>query len=628
MKMFLMNGLISNEMMQALCWTLLHSLWQGLVLAIIAALIIMITRKSAPALRYNLLSVLFILFIVATAFTFIQQINITNSGQPETVWKAPVTGSVSNTYIIPGYTSVSEAAQPGLAENIVQYFNEHASLIVAIWFILFLAKLLRILSNIGYVQRIRHYKTSEPPPYWKQRIMEMAKDLRVRRSIQLLESAIIRVPVVVGLLKPVILLPLGILSNLPPEQVEAVLLHELAHIRRKDYLVNLLQSFAEVVYFFNPAVLWISSLIRQERENCCDDVAISQLKNKKQFIHALVAFQEYAMHPSNNNTAIAFAGRKNYLLNRVKRIIYNENKKLNAMEKGFFILSIVAISLVGLVSMKQSPAEQKESSFSILPVTNPSDAVPDPHMERTDTVPAPVEFKDLNAITNKDENGETRTITATVKNGKKYKLVMKNDNSLELFVNDKKIPASEMDTYQPVIDEMEQAVEFRQKKEIEKMKKAQGEQSEKLLKLDAERMELMRKLATIDEERAKLSSEYMRKFKDHEWENAAEMNLHYDNLWKSRQESLNDEFFHFPMELKLNSEDLLHQQLLNESFNKFNTDQLFQQENNELFERQLLQENFNQFNLDQLNQNENNTSRFPRLGMPRPLRGCRSRPGR
>jgi hypothetical protein len=256
--------------------------------------------------------------------------------------------------------------------------------------------------------------------------------------------------------------------------------------------------------------------------------------------------------------------------------------------------------------MKQSPAEQKESSFSILPVTNPSDAVPDPHMERTDTVPAPVEFKDLNAITNKDENGETRTITATVKNGKKYKLVMKNDNSLELFVNDKKIPASEMDTYQPVIDEMEQAVEFRQKKEIEKMKKAQGEQSEKLLKLDAERMELMRKLATIDEERAKLSSEYMRKFKDHEWENAAEMNLHYDNLWKSRQESLNDEFFHFPMELKLNSEDLLHQQLLNESFNKFNTDQLFQQENNELFERQLLQENFNQFNMDQLNQNENN----------------------
>ena len=115
----------------------------------------------------------------------------------------------------------------------------------------------------------------------------------------LLESAIVKVPVVIGLLKPVILLPLGLLSNLPPDQVEAVLLHELAHIRRKDYLVNLLQSFAEVVFFFNPALLWISSLMREERENCCDDVAISHIKNKKQFIHALVAFQEYAMHHPN-----------------------------------------------------------------------------------------------------------------------------------------------------------------------------------------------------------------------------------------------------------------------------------------------------------------------------------------
>ena len=162
-----------------------------------------------------------------------------------------------------------------------------------------------------------------------------------------------------------------------------------------------------------------------------------------------------------------------------------------------------------------------------------------------------------------------------------------------LFVNDKKIPAGELDNYQTLIDEMEQAVEFRQKKDIEKMKKAQGEQSDKLIKLDAERMELMRKLATLDEERAKLNSEYMRKFKDHEWENAAEMNLHYDNLWKLRQRSLNDEFFNFPLELKLNSEDLLHKQLSNESFDKFNAEQLFQSENNEILQRHLLDENFN-----------------------------------
>jgi beta-lactamase regulating signal transducer with metallopeptidase domain len=83
------------------------------------------------------------------------------------------------------------------------------------------------------------------------------------------------------------------LTTLPASEIEAILLHELAHIRRRDYLVNLLQSFSDIIFFFNPAVLWLSSLIRDERENCCDDIAIGEVKNKKQFIHALLSFQEY-----------------------------------------------------------------------------------------------------------------------------------------------------------------------------------------------------------------------------------------------------------------------------------------------------------------------------------------------
>jgi beta-lactamase regulating signal transducer with metallopeptidase domain len=119
----------------------------------------------------------------------------------------------------------------------------------------------------------------------------------------------------------------------------------------------MLQSFAETIFFFNPAVLWISSLLREERENCCDDIAISRTQDKKLFIHALVAFQEYSMQ-TNKGTVVAFNGGKKILLNRVKRIIYNENKKLNAMEKGIFIFSIVATSFIGLVSMKQTPPQK------------------------------------------------------------------------------------------------------------------------------------------------------------------------------------------------------------------------------------------------------------------------------
>src|SRR4030095_11498069 len=95
-----------------------------------------------------------------------------------------------------------------------------------------------------------------------------------------LQSSLTKVPVVIGHLKPVILFPIGILNSLPQNEVEAILLHELAHIARNDFLINLLQQFTEIIFFFNPAVIWVSSCIKSERENCCDDIAISVTQDK------------------------------------------------------------------------------------------------------------------------------------------------------------------------------------------------------------------------------------------------------------------------------------------------------------------------------------------------------------
>ena len=602
MKVPLMNWLISDQMMQALCWTLLHSIWQGLLLAIVAALIITVTRKSPPSLRYNLLTGLFILFIVTTGFSFMRQVSLAKKDQPGKNWIATITDPVSSAANIHGNTIISATARPAYFETMVQFFNENATLIVAVWFILFSAKLVRILSNIGYVQHIRHHRVTEPPFYWRQRLIELAQELHIHRSILLLESAIIKVPMVAGLLKPVILIPLGLLSNLPHDQVEAVLLHELAHIRRKDYLVNLLQNLAEVIFFFNPAILWISSLMREERENCCDDVAISRIKNKKQFIHALVAFQEYAMQESNKSTAIAFAGRKNYLLNRVRRIIYSENKKLNAMEKGFFIFSIVAIGLVSFVSVKQSPVQIKQSATDALPVAKVLDVAPAVSQnEPADTIPEPVEFTNLSYVINNDD-GETRTITAADKNGKRYKIVTRDDGPKELYVNDKKIPAGEMDRYKKLIAAMEQAIAIRQKKDMEKMKKDQQEQSAKMMQLDAERLQLIQKLGALDNEKAKLNYENRKEFKDHEWENAAKLNLFNEQLLKMHRENLSEELFNesnsnndelLQQKINLNVDNILQKQLLNEKLQTLQLDQMLQNEHNQVFQKQLLNEKMN-----------------------------------
>jgi bla regulator protein BlaR1 len=572
MHMLFINGLLSDKIIQALCWTLLHSLWQGLLLAIIAAIIIMITRKSAPELRYKLFTWLFILFIATTGFTFLLQIFSIKKTEPEIAEMSRVILSINN---IPDNSNPATTIHPTFSDALLQYFNTHASVIVTVWFILFSVKLVRVLTNLGYVQRVRHYKTFAPSIYWKQRITELAQNLHIQHSIILLESAFIKVPMVVGLLKPAILVPLGLLSNLPPDQIEAVLLHELAHIRRKDYLVNLLQSFAEVAFFFNPAVLWISSLIREERENCCDDVAIGGIKNKNQFIHALVAFQEYAMRTSNTSTAIAFAGQKKYLLNRVKRIIYKENKKLNAMEKGIFILSIVAISLIGFVSIKHTPAQKVKSSIAALPGKNILDTVPAKQNKRlTDTLPGPVEFKNLSSVMNKEGDSETRTIIATDKGGKKYKLIMKSNQPMELYVNDEEIPAEELGNYEKLIASIEYNVELRQRKDMDKMKKDQAEQSEKMMQLEAERRELMKKLNAIDAEQAKMNHEKAQKFNDHEWEDAAKLNLLNEKLLKMRNEDLQL----LSLKQNLNLENDFQQKLFNEKIMQNELDEKYQKE--------------------------------------------------
>ncbi|HEY4150492.1 MAG TPA: M56 family metallopeptidase, partial [Chitinophagaceae bacterium] len=342
-----------DTIIQALGWTFVHSLWQGMLLAVLAGLIILLTRKSGAKLRYTLLLSLFCLFLAATVFTFINQLNkgtVIAGAQP---LAAAAQDKVSGEYDLfsPVIDSEVKEVNNRFTDRFVQYFNTHAPMIVLIWFIVFSARMVKLLANLGYVQRIRYQKTHNPTAHWKRRMQQMADGLLIRQKLQLLESEIVNVPVVVGFFKPIILIPLGLLTHLPPAQVEAILLHELAHIKRRDYFVNLLQSFAETIFFFNPAVLWLSSLIREERENCCDDIAVAGSGNKTAFLDALVSFQEYTHRPAGYG--MAFPGRKNHLLNRVKRILHQKNKTLNTMEKSLLTISIAFILLLMLSTVRQ-----------------------------------------------------------------------------------------------------------------------------------------------------------------------------------------------------------------------------------------------------------------------------------
>ena len=135
--------------------------------------------------------------------------------------------------------------------------------------------------------------------------------------MQLLVSALVQVPTVVGWLRPVVLVPVGALGGLPAEHLEALLLHELAHIRRHDYLVNMLQSVAEALLFYHPAVWWVSGHIRAERELCCDDVAVSVSGDALTYARALAQLESY--RPAHLGAAVAANGGS--LADRIARLL-------------------------------------------------------------------------------------------------------------------------------------------------------------------------------------------------------------------------------------------------------------------------------------------------------------------
>ena len=122
-------------------------------------------------------------------------------------------------------------------------------------------------------------------------LARLARALRIRRAVRLLESSLVQVPMVIGGLRPMILLPIAALTGLPPGQLEALLAHELAHIRRHDYLVNLVQSAIEVLLFYHPAAWWASRVIRAEREHCCDDLAVRACGDRLTYARALAAME-------------------------------------------------------------------------------------------------------------------------------------------------------------------------------------------------------------------------------------------------------------------------------------------------------------------------------------------------
>jgi hypothetical protein len=190
---------------------------------------------------------------------------------------------------------------------------------------------------------------------------------------------------VIGYFKPVILVPLGLFSGIPQEQIEAILIHELAHIKRNDYLVKLLQTIVEILFFFNPFVWWISSIINKEREHSCDDLAISITKDNISFVRALAGLCELEVDKSN--MALAFGKSNNQIIKRMERIMKrNENK--NSFSHFTIAIAILLTSLIalGAVSIKGNEEYNNSNETQIIIQSEADQTVDTPIVQQDEKI--------------------------------------------------------------------------------------------------------------------------------------------------------------------------------------------------------------------------------------------------
>jgi len=331
----------ADHLLQTLSWTFIHSLWIGLILSVVAGLIMLLTIRSASSLRYILLCGSYFLFLSALIICFCVEWNSFESeGIKVFASSAGESGGVFR-----------QLWMQDLLKGVTEFLNSNSFWIVSIWAMVIFVKAAKMILDLMYVSRMRSRQLYSPGEEWILRLKELTSCIGIRTRVSMAESALVKVPLVIGHLKPLILMPVGILSRLSVAEVEAVLLHELAHIRRHDYLVNFIQRITETLLFFNPALLWVSSLMRIEREHCCDDIAIAKTDNPLQFAEALISFKEYSMKPQHY--ALGLFGRKSLLLQRMTRIVYKRNKALSPFEIIFFAANLVLFCLLVLGKGRQ-----------------------------------------------------------------------------------------------------------------------------------------------------------------------------------------------------------------------------------------------------------------------------------
>ncbi|UYQ94283.1 M48 family metalloprotease [Chitinophaga horti] len=475
------------EVIRAFGWTLLHSFWQAFVVFACLRIVLKIWPAASSAAKYHLsflsLAGIFTWFVA----TFSRQLLAIRESQltMQLAMDTPLPEcGVANLPAAPAATGTV-----GLIPGMEVYFP----VLVGIYIVGVVVMTIKLVLDLAQLQQIRRNVLLRMDDAWSTQVDLLSRRLGIRKKVQLHICASIQVPVMIGFLRPLILLPAAMVNNLSTDQLEAILLHELAHVKRHDYLLNIFQSIVETILFFNPFIWWISKNIQIEREHCCDDLVIASTVQPLHYAKALVALEEYRL--TTNPMAMAIADNKQYLFHRIKRIMEMKTSHRSYSQQFLAVLII----LTGVASIawlnpaqKDQPTETvKKEDCVTTPSTEPCVAVEPIVMAVPPAVPEtpPVVPSAPAALTTTDVS--TAAWYDTVPGGK-------------IVITDDK---GNVKTYNS-ISEMPEADRVRMQEQFIKMQQAQENAREQRQQL-REQMALQREQLKISRDHFKATQEAM-----------------------------------------------------------------------------------------------------------------------
>jgi beta-lactamase regulating signal transducer with metallopeptidase domain len=366
---------MNNWIIENLGWTLLHSLWQISFISAVLFCVLRIFRDFSANLRY-LFSVLALsLSIILPLVTFVYFSNETNQSQLTNQTIQTFSNQVrlqetkkqivSEKIDVPPMISADKSvSSPSSKINLMP-------IMVGFWFFGVLFFSIRLLGGIWAVHLYKTREASEVEKIWKEKFDELCENLKIRQKIKFLKSKKVEMPMVIGWLKPVILVPASAFLQISPKELETILIHELIHIKRRDYLVNLLQSLVEILFFYHPCVWWISSKIRAEREFAVDEF-ISQTFETEKIIYAnaLATLEEIRTMPSTNLVMAANGGN---LMKRIENILTG-NRKINSKNvsiwSAVFVVTLILGLMAGLYWIKINDSSKPKSGRKVAVLIN------------------------------------------------------------------------------------------------------------------------------------------------------------------------------------------------------------------------------------------------------------------